>query len=400
MTKCKVIQDLYPLYAEDLISAETKGEIDHHLSSCTSCAQFFHNMNPLTSIEIPISNNDESIKQTFIKLKLIQEQYFVILIGLGIAVYHFLFSLNGFDSIPWMILIPFLLTWLYDDIKKMVFTTILMTLVFAALGEDIWYGIWMLPFILLCSGSGIVVTQYLKKGIKHWSLKRILSFGLCLIALCCSFTFYNGLKGNPLDYFKAHKEINHYLNQYYEGKVTLKNIDYTPKINAYIETVVDSNDSKYDATLMYNDQGISDLIQVQIKQTMANQVQTMLELLIVNQTDLTRDDFIIDIVIPDFIFNSNAPSTISSYRLSDDYDETLPVFITIHLNPLYPSKDGFASMSSKLMDIIESSGIKYYSINFESFFESGNASYLLITKKPFNSLDEAIELVTIREYDK
>lgn len=400
MIKCKMIQDLSPLYEENLISAETKDEIENHLSSCASCSQFFHDMQNLTEIEIPISNNDESVKQTFLKLKLIQEQYFVILIGLGIAVYNVLFSLNGFDSVPWIIIIPFLLTWLYHDIKKIILTTILMTLVFAALGEEIWYGIWMLPLILLCSGSGITLAQFLKKGIKIWNLKRLLSYGLCLMAICFSFTIYSGFKGNPFDYFKAHQEINRYLNQYYDGKVTLKNIYFTPKINAYIGTVIDTTDSRYDATLMYNEQGISDKIQVQISQNMKDQVKTMLELLMVNQTDLTRDDFTIDVIIPDFTFNSNDPSTISSYRLSDDYDENLPVLISINLNSLYHSKDEFAEVVSNLMAIIELSRIKHSWIDFESFLVSGNESYYLTTKKPFNSLEEAIQQVTIRKYDK
>ena len=30
--KCEIVQDLLPLYAEDLVSQETKGEIENHLA--------------------------------------------------------------------------------------------------------------------------------------------------------------------------------------------------------------------------------------------------------------------------------------------------------------------------------------------------------------------------------
>ena len=37
MNECKIVQDLLPLYAEDLISPETKEFVDGHCESCGEC---------------------------------------------------------------------------------------------------------------------------------------------------------------------------------------------------------------------------------------------------------------------------------------------------------------------------------------------------------------------------
>lgn len=387
--KCEIVQDLLPLYAEDLVSQETKGEIENHLAHCKQCATFFQNPS-LSSIEIPLSDKDKdkNAKQTFIKLKLIQEQYFIILIGLGIAVYSSLFSLNGFDSIPWIILIPFGLMVLYGEVKKISLTIILMTLVFAALGEDFWYGIWMLPLILWCSGSGIWMASFINKKL---NLKRTLLLVVNLLMIGTSLYFYAGLKGNPIGYILAHQHINEYINEHYIDIVRLEDIHYSSKYNGYIGTVVDTKDSYYQSSIIDLGDTISDYVEFQIHENMTDEVKGMLELLILTQTNLTRDDFNIDIHIPDLT---------SNYRLSDAYDPEISLSIHIYLNQVYTSKTQFATVSFELMNIIESSHLDYLSVKFESFLENGNDSYILNTNQPFISLDEAIKNISIHQYNK
>lgn len=38
MNECKIVQDLLPLYAEDLVSPETKAYVDTHCKACLECA--------------------------------------------------------------------------------------------------------------------------------------------------------------------------------------------------------------------------------------------------------------------------------------------------------------------------------------------------------------------------
>ena len=39
MNECKIVQDLLPLYAEDLVSEETKAFVDDHCESCIACSE-------------------------------------------------------------------------------------------------------------------------------------------------------------------------------------------------------------------------------------------------------------------------------------------------------------------------------------------------------------------------
>lgn len=387
MMKCDVIQDLMPLYEENLVSEETKREIENHVAHCQSCTTFFQN-STLSPIEVEFSEEDADAQKTFLKLKLIQEQYFVILIGLGIAVYSFLFSLNGFDSVPWILFIPFGLMLLYGDVKKIVLTVVLMTLVFAAVLEELWYGIWMLPLVLWCSGSGMWLATFKKKP---WNLKRGMLLLINLMMIGTSFYLYDGLKGNPVGYLLARQHINDYITEHYDGLVELTEIHYSMKYNGYIGTVADTLDSHYTSTIIDGRYAMSNYVEFQIHENMSEEVKGMLELLMLTQSDLTRDDFRIDIHIPDLD---------ESYRLSDHYDETLPALIDIYLNETFESETEFATVAMQLTDIIESSGLQYASIQFESFLPNGNDSYILATTKPFDSVELATQKVSIRHYSK
>ena len=39
--KCSIVEDLMPLYIEDLLSEETKKEIELHLDECEDCKEVY-----------------------------------------------------------------------------------------------------------------------------------------------------------------------------------------------------------------------------------------------------------------------------------------------------------------------------------------------------------------------
>ena len=48
---CDVIKDILPLYAENMISADTKMIVDEHISSCHDCKKKLSDLNvPVTTI--------------------------------------------------------------------------------------------------------------------------------------------------------------------------------------------------------------------------------------------------------------------------------------------------------------------------------------------------------------
>lgn len=54
MNECKIVQDILPLYAEDLIASETRAFVDSHCEGCEDCARQLHRCN----IAIPTREKD------------------------------------------------------------------------------------------------------------------------------------------------------------------------------------------------------------------------------------------------------------------------------------------------------------------------------------------------------
>ena len=54
--KCNLIEDLLPLYIEELVSEKTKNEIKHHLENCDKCLESFNRIKN----EKNIFDNDET----------------------------------------------------------------------------------------------------------------------------------------------------------------------------------------------------------------------------------------------------------------------------------------------------------------------------------------------------
>ncbi len=44
---CHVVQDLFSLYQDDILSDETRAEVDAHLAECDSCRAFYEDMRAL-----------------------------------------------------------------------------------------------------------------------------------------------------------------------------------------------------------------------------------------------------------------------------------------------------------------------------------------------------------------
>lgn len=67
--KCKVIQDLLPLYAEALTSEESNALVKEHLEGCEECTRFYENMKEVPQ-EVPTGDRNISpmkkVKRSFI----------------------------------------------------------------------------------------------------------------------------------------------------------------------------------------------------------------------------------------------------------------------------------------------------------------------------------------------
>ena len=49
--KCSIVEDLMPLYIEDLLSEETKKEIELHLDECEDCKEVYDELKKGVNLE-------------------------------------------------------------------------------------------------------------------------------------------------------------------------------------------------------------------------------------------------------------------------------------------------------------------------------------------------------------
>lgn len=99
-TKCMIIQDILPLYVDDVVCEDTKELVDEHISSCENCARLVNNMKKDINMSSFVMNESEDIKvvkkiKKSIKSKIIKAIFATIAIIFGLyIVFLLVFSLS------------------------------------------------------------------------------------------------------------------------------------------------------------------------------------------------------------------------------------------------------------------------------------------------------------------
>ena len=83
--KCSIIQDLLPIYCDDLTSEDSREEIEKHLAECETCREVYENMK---TKEINITVPDKDIRP----LKKVNKQNRFKIIGVALAALVFWFG--------------------------------------------------------------------------------------------------------------------------------------------------------------------------------------------------------------------------------------------------------------------------------------------------------------------
>lgn len=89
---CNIIQDLLPLYADDVVSSESKAMVDAHLISCPECREILNEIR--SSIPVPQHSNTTLIKKIkrkqqikSVALAVVLALFFYAIIGAPIVAY-------------------------------------------------------------------------------------------------------------------------------------------------------------------------------------------------------------------------------------------------------------------------------------------------------------------------
>ena len=121
--KCSIVEDLMPLYIEDLLSEETKKEIELHLDECEDCKEVYDelkedvNLGYEKKIDLKEDEYEELKTDTLDSIKnyLNKIKYILIIFSMAVSVGISILG-NGFlSTIPWIIIIPFVLGLLYKE---------------------------------------------------------------------------------------------------------------------------------------------------------------------------------------------------------------------------------------------------------------------------------------------
>ncbi len=98
--KCTIVQDILPLYVDDVVCEDTKELVDEHISTCENCARLVNNMKKDINMSTFAMNESEDIKvvkkiKKSIKSRIVKAIFATIAIIFGLyIVFHLVFSLS------------------------------------------------------------------------------------------------------------------------------------------------------------------------------------------------------------------------------------------------------------------------------------------------------------------
>lgn len=175
MTKCCLVKDLLPLYADDLVCDESKVEINKHLNECLDCQSYYEGVADEKSIVMPLPEAAledtgrvilEAIKKNQNRIK-----YTAIIFSMIVAICTTYLASGFVSTIPLIILVPFVLNVLFAE-GKVTFITALLAhvMVTFCMGQGIAFTIVTLPLTLLCVSGGLwlghCVKTFAERGVK------------------------------------------------------------------------------------------------------------------------------------------------------------------------------------------------------------------------------------------
>lgn len=164
--KCHIIEDLIPLYADDVLSSETANDVKSHLKYCDNCNKYLDLYKCDSKLEIEtlddkLEDNGEIILK---KIKKSQDRlkYTFIIFSIIVAVASCIINSGIISTIPLIIIIPFIIRLFFKE-NKVVFITAIATLLISGLiVGDFGYIVFLSPLVLICITCGLVLGSTLK----------------------------------------------------------------------------------------------------------------------------------------------------------------------------------------------------------------------------------------------
>ena len=169
--KCNLVEDLMPLYIDDLVSDDTKKDIEAHLSECETCRSMCEELKKDINLDIRENinlNQEESEKLKTDTLNSINKylnkiKYIFIIFSISVAVGISLLDGGFLSTIPWIIIIPFVLGLLYDEKIFILATVLVVDILFTIAMESGFSGVLTGVYFLICSFAGLFLASAIKQ---------------------------------------------------------------------------------------------------------------------------------------------------------------------------------------------------------------------------------------------
>lgn len=164
--KCHIIEDLIPLYIDDVLSSETKNDVENHLKYCNSCNKYLDLYKYDSKLEIEALDDEleDSGEIILKKIKKSQDRlkYTFIIFSIIVAVASCIVNSGIISTIPLIIIIPFIIRLFFRE-NKVVFITATITLLISGfIMDDSGYIIFLGPLVLICIICGLVLGSTIK----------------------------------------------------------------------------------------------------------------------------------------------------------------------------------------------------------------------------------------------
>lgn len=230
---CNIIRDLLPLYAEDLLSEDSRALVENHLVGCEECKQELESIK--NDIKIPTPYDQTKIIEAFVAgMKKYKNYIFTIIFEVVIFA---MMVIVGFGSLDIFLMAGLMIPigfWGYILFRKHAFymipaitsASLLLCAIlrFVSLGSNIKAFISQLIFYLalfilpsfLGIGTGALTHSIFKKRNKKSLPKRIVSAVLALVFLGLSLFGFYMFAGNPFMSIYSMIEAKEYLDERFE----------------------------------------------------------------------------------------------------------------------------------------------------------------------------------------
>lgn len=168
--KCNISEDLMPLYIEDILSEESKKDMELHLEECENCKKIYNELKEDVNLEyeknIDLKEDEyenlktdtlDSIKNYLNKIK-----YILIIFSIAVSVGISILGHGFLSTIPWIIIIPFVLGLLYKENTLIIATALIFNILFNIVLQSAYAIIFDSIYILLCTGAGLFLAISIK----------------------------------------------------------------------------------------------------------------------------------------------------------------------------------------------------------------------------------------------